>query len=195
MYPVSFWGCGARDICLCPPGLGASGAGAAFAARRGGYSRRGRCAWRGRRHQEPNLRKRIAEAGRAPPSGERLAAGEAKGESSPRGPPPDAAGCGAGRTVAANMAEGGAVQDAPSTPRLGSGTPCAAIGFRRKASCRASLDARRGTRRADRTGVRPPGLRAQPGAGIARRCERADGRAPGWRSQPAQDKPFDRPVQ
>ena len=84
---------------------------------------------------------------------------------------------------------------APSTPRLGSGTPCAAIGFRRKASCRASLDARRGTRRADRTDVRPPGLRAQPGAGIARRCERADGRAPGWRSQPAQDKPFDRPVQ
>ena len=28
-----------------------------------------------------------------------------KGESSPRGPPPDAAGCGAGRTVAANMAK------------------------------------------------------------------------------------------
>ncbi|MDD4061917.1 MAG: hypothetical protein PHW08_14615, partial [Kiritimatiellae bacterium] len=42
-----------------------------------------------------------------------------------------AAGCDAGRTVAANMAEGGAVQDAPSTPRLSSGTPCAAIGFRR----------------------------------------------------------------
>ena len=117
-----------------------------------------------------------------------------KGESSPRGPPPDAAGCGAGRTVAANMAEGGAAQDAPSTPRLGSGTPCAAIGFRRKASCRASLDVRRGTRRADRTGVRPPGLRAQPGARIARRCERADGRAPGRRSRPATDKPFDKPA-
>ena len=80
---------------------------------------------------------------------------------------------------AASMAEGGVAQDATLMPRLSSGTPCAVIGFRRKASCRASLDARRGTRRADWTGVRPPGLRAQPGAGIARRCERADGRAPG----------------
>ena len=80
---------------------------------------------------------------------------------------------------AASMAGGGATQDAPSKSRLSSGTPCAAIGFRRKASCRASLDARRGTRRADWTGVRPPGLRAQPGARIARRGERADGRAPG----------------
>ena len=70
---------------LTAPSSGASGAGAAFAARRGGYPRRGRCARRGRRHREPALRKRVAEAGRAPP--------------------PDAAGCGAGRTVAANMAK------------------------------------------------------------------------------------------
>ena len=57
------------------PGLGASDAGAAFAARRGGHPRRGRCARRGRRHREPALRKRVAEAGPAPPTGERPAAG------------------------------------------------------------------------------------------------------------------------
>ena len=145
--------------------------------------------------QGPARKKSVKPSGQACGAFYTLPAPRPLGAGLPRGPPPDAAGCGAGRTVAANMAEGGAAQDAPSTPRLGSGTPCAAIGFRRKASCRASLDVRRGTRRADRTGVRPPGLRAQPGAGIARRCERADGRAPGWRSQPAQDKPFVRSVQ
>ena len=82
---------------LTAPSSGASGAGAAFAARRGGYPRRGRCARRDRRHREPALRKRVAEAGCTPPAGERRAAGEAKGEPSPRGPPPDAAGRDANR--------------------------------------------------------------------------------------------------
>ena len=180
------------------PGLGSSVRGAAFAARRGGYPRRGRCARRGRRHQETRLGARACPQDECKTFGaglrsfSTLPAPRPLGAGLPRGPPPDAAGCGAGRTVAASMAEGGTVQDAPSTPRFSSGTPCAAIGFRRKASCRASLDARRGTRRADWTGVRPPGLRAQPGARIARCCERADGRAPGRRSRPATDKPFDR---
>ena len=172
---------------------------AGFAARRGGYPRRGRCVRRGRRHREIRLRagacpqEECKNFGTGLRSFYTLPAPRLLGAGLPRGPPPDAAGCEAGRTVAANMAEGGAVQDAPSTPRLSSGTPCAAIGFRRKANCRASLDARRGTRRAGWTCVRPPGLRAQPGARIARCCERADGRAPGWRSQPATDRLFDRP--
>ena len=64
----------------------------------------------------------------------------------------------------------------PSASHAGGVPPWARREWRRR---RIRGETRRGARRADWTDVRPPGLRAQPGAGVARRCERADGRAPG----------------